>query len=144
MLKKQISLIFCLFINLFLILNAQSEADFLINQTFSSNIGFTCEETIEPDDCAGSQIHLVLKFTKETVLILEKEISSCDEEHISSQLEYKWTVTKDSEIEIDTDSKAIEYHFLKDLVLKIENKTIVGYKENGTKKTDRFQFKKQI
>ena len=125
-------------------LNAQSKVNFLINQTFSSKIGSTCEEVIGDDSCAGSEIYLTLKFSEETVSIIEKEITSCDEEHISFQQAYKWTLINDSEIKIGNNSKEIAYHFLKNLILKAENKTIVGYKEISTKQTDKFEFKKQL
>lgn len=144
MYNKQTILILIFYINSFLVINAQSERDLLIDQTFSSNIGSICEETTGDDSCAGSQLYLILKFTEETITVIEKEISSCKVEHISSQLKYKWELTKDSEIKINTNPKDIEYLFSKDIILKIENKTVVGYKEIGAKKIDRFEFKKQL
>lgn len=71
MIKKLVSLILFFVINSFLVLNTQSETDFLINQTFSSKIGYTCEEVIGDHSCAGSEIYLFLKFSKETVSIIE-------------------------------------------------------------------------
>lgn len=140
--KLNIGIIF-LFINSFLLLQTQIESEFLINETFSSKVGYMCEETTDDDPCAGFEIYLVLKFSKEKVIIIEKEVSSCDTEQIASQLEYKWELTEDSEIKMDINPKDIKYHFLKDLILKTENKTIIGYKENGSKNADRYEFIKQ-
>ncbi len=55
-------LLFLLVALLFSSLNAQS--NILIGQKFSSNIGSICEETPEPDPCAGLQVYLILDFTK--------------------------------------------------------------------------------
>ena len=44
--------------NLLLTLNAQNQNDFFLNQSFSYNIGYICEETAEPDPCAGLQEYL--------------------------------------------------------------------------------------
>ncbi len=133
--KKRI--LFLIVINSFITLHAQSKNDLLINKTFSINIGSVCEETPEPNPCAGFEIFFILHFTKNNVSVLEKNISSCDSEDIVSKLNYKWEFTKNSEIKIYSNSKEIQYNFLKDLVLKIEKKKIVGYKKNK-----RFEFEK--
>jgi len=117
-------------------LNAQSKGA-LVGQAFSCSIGYMCEETPDNNPCAGLEIYLILNFSEETVSIIEKEISSCGVEHINSQLRYKWELTQDSEIKIDTNLKEIEYHFIKNLVLKIENGTVIGNKNRET-----FKFKK--
>lgn len=137
---KQLTLVFFLFINSLLALNAQSKDAILIHQTFISKIGSICEETPDDNPCAGLEIHLILKFTKDNLSIIEKEISSCDEENISSRLSYKWKLTQNSEIKIDTNPQEIEYHFLKDLVLKIEDEKVIGYKKQGIKKMNKFEF----
>lgn len=49
----------------------------LNGRTFSANIGSVCEETSEPNPCAGYQIYLELKFNEFEVEVTEKEISSC-------------------------------------------------------------------
>ncbi|WP_109435326.1 MULTISPECIES: hypothetical protein [Aquimarina] len=137
--KKSIT--FLILISSFLGLNAQNEYDILINQTFISNIGSVCEETPEPDPCAGLEVYLILKFTKENISIVEKEISSCGSEYITSKLDYHWELIQNSEIKVHSIPKEIEYKFLKDLVLKIEDGKIIGYKKLWNKKTSRIEFK---
>ncbi|PKV51390.1 hypothetical protein ATE84_3475 [Aquimarina sp. MAR_2010_214] len=138
--KKQI--LFLLFINLFLGLNAQSNNDILINQTFISMIGSVCEETPDDNPCAGLEIFLILNFSKNNVSILEKEVSSCGVENINYTLDYKWELIQNHEIKIYNNPKEIAYDFLKNLVIKVENKKVIGYTKRGDKKTDKFEFKK--
>lgn len=135
--KKHI--LFFLFITIFLNINAQDKVDNLLNGEFISNIGYGCEETPEPNPCAGVEMYLILNFTKERVLVTEKDISSCGSEYITSELEYKWELTQDSIIKIQSKPEEIEYKFLKNLVLKIEKREIVGYKN----KTEKFVFEKK-
>lgn len=136
--KKQILFLIC--IHSYLASQAQNKDDhILINQTFTATIGYVCEETPEPNPCAGLEIYLVLSFTKEEVSIIEKEVSSCDVEDITSKLNYKWELIQDSEIKIYSNPKEIEYNFLEGLRIKIEDNNIIGYK-----KTDRIEFKKML
>lgn len=107
--KKQI--LFLLFINSFLGLNAQSDNDMLINQTFISMIGSVCEETPDDNPCAGLEIFLILNFNEDNVSVIEKEVSSCGIDNIISTLDYKWKLTENYEIKIHNDPKEIEYDF---------------------------------
>lgn len=137
---KQIAQVLFLFINSFMTLNAQSKDAILTQQMFITKIESLFEETPKSNPCAGLEIYLILKFTKDNLSIIEKEISSCDEEHISSKLDYKWELTQDSEIIIDSNPQEIEYNFLKDLVLKIENEKVMGYKKKGNNKIKKIEF----
>ncbi len=139
--KKHI--LFLLFINIFLSINAQDKANNLPSGEFISNIGYECEETPEPNPCAGVEMYIILNFTKERVLVTEKDISCCGSEYITSKLEYKWELTQDSIIKIHSKPEEIEYKFLKDLVLKIEKREMVGYKEYWNNKTEKFVFEKK-
>ena len=138
--KKQI--LFLLLINSFLGLNAQSNNDMLINQTFISMIGSVCEETPDDNPCVGLEIFLVLNFKEDNVSIIEKEVSSCGIENITSMLDYKWKLIQNHEIKIDNDPKEIEYDFLKNLVIKVEQGKVTGYIKRGNKITDKIEFKK--
>ncbi|MGG6231002.1 hypothetical protein [Tenacibaculum sp. SDUM215027] len=136
-------ILFLLFTNLSLGVNAQNKADILTYKEYVSNIGYKCEETPEPNPCAGIQMYLILNFSKEQVLITEKDISSCGSEYITSILEYKWELTQDSIIRIYSKPEEIEYKFLKDLVLKIENGKVIGNKKYWNNKIDKFIFKEK-
>jgi len=138
--KKCIILLFIILP--FLTINAQNELEPLINVEYISNIGYGCEETPEPDPCAGVQMYLILKFTEESVSIIEKDISSCGSEYITCELEYKWEMSNNNEITIQSNPKEIEYKFLKDLVLKIENKKMVGYKKYWNNRIKKIIFEK--
>lgn len=137
---KQITLIFFLFMNSFMALNAQNKDAILIHHTFSSNIESICEETPDGYVSEGIEVYLILKFTNDAVIMLEKEVYSGGSENIVGKLEYKWDLIKDSQIKIYTNPYEIKYHFLKDLVLKIEEGKVIGYKKRGNKKTDKFEF----
>lgn len=140
--KKQI--IFLIFITSFLVLNSQNKSHVLINKTFTAKIGYVCEETHEPNPCAGLEVYLILNFTKENISIIEKEISSCGSEYITYKLDYKWELIQGSEIKIYSTPKEIEYKFLKDFVLNIESEKVIGYKKWGNKKIDRIEFEEII
>ncbi|KAF9657917.1 hypothetical protein ABHQ57_08840 [Tenacibaculum sp. ZH5_bin.1] len=136
-------ILFLLFINLFMNVNAQNKTDILTNKEYVSNIGYGCEETPEPNPCAGVKMYLILNFSKEQVLITEKNISSCGSEYITSKLKYKWELTQDSIIKIYSKPEEIEYKFLKDLVLKIENDKMIGNKKYSNSKIENFIFKEK-
>ena len=123
-------------------IDAQNNNDILTKQSFITKTGSVCEETPDDNPCAGFEIFVILNFNKERVLILEKEVSSCGLEKITSKLDYKWRLTENGKINIYSNPKEIKYHFLKDLVLKIENKKIIGYKKREHKNTEKFEFDK--
>ena len=136
--RKQ--LLFLLLINSFLVLNAQNEADFLINQTFSSRIASVCEETPDGYDCSGFEVYLTFKFTKESVSVLEKEVPTCGEVDVISNKDYKWELTQDSILKIQPKPKVLIYPFFDDLVLKIENQKVLGYKKKRQNEVEIFEF----
>ncbi len=136
-------ILFLLFTNIFLNLEAQNKTDILTNKEYVSNIGYGCEETPEPNPCAGVQKYLILNFSKEQVLITEKDISSCGSEYITSKLKYKWELTQDSIIKIYSKPEEIEYKFLEGLVLKIENGKVIGNKKYSNNKIENFIFKEK-
>ncbi len=61
---------------------------------------------------------------------------------MTSKLTCKWELTKTLELKIHTKPKDIAYHFLKDVVLKIEQDNIVGYKTYWNGKVEKFNFEK--
>lgn len=93
-------------------INAPDKVDNLPNGEFISNIGYGCEETPEPNPCARVEMFLTLNFTKERVLITEKDISSWGSEYITSKLEYKWKLTQDPIIKTHRKPEEIGYKFL--------------------------------
>ena len=113
-----------------LAVNTQENNSLLINKNFIAKIGSICEETTDGYDCAGIEIYLILNFTKEDLSITEKQISSCGTENITFKLDYKWELTPQSEIKIGVDSTEITSNFFKNIVLKFENKTVIGYINN--------------
>ncbi|MEE9361220.1 MAG: hypothetical protein V3U92_01330 [Cellulophaga sp.] len=121
---------------------AQKNRSLLINKTFMANIGSICEETPDGYDCACIEIYLILNFTKEDISIIEKEISSCGTENITSKLIYKWELTQNFETKIVSNPNEIAHGFLKDLVLKVENEKIIGNKKRRNKTTDKIEFEK--
>lgn len=136
------SLITCLLLlNLLVELNAQNKNEDLTTQTFIYHLDTVCEETPEPVPCAGFEIYFIMTFDKEDVTIIEKHIDSCESEYIASKLNYRWILTPDSQIKIFSNPIEIKYNFLKDLVLKIENKNLIGYKLSKTLDFGEFNIK---
>ena len=109
----------------------------LINRTFFTTIRKVCEETPEPDPCAGYIENFNLEFTKTEVFVTEKRINTCNQEYTLSKLNYKWKLIGKDKIEIFSNPNEIEFNFLKNLVLKFKDDRLIGYKDSKN-----FYFKK--
>ncbi|MCL5247636.1 hypothetical protein M4I21_17595 [Cellulophaga sp. 20_2_10] len=107
---------------------AQESTNDLINKSFSTKVGYMCQETDTPNPCAGQQIYLELKFKKEKVVILEKYVSSCNKVNETEIGQFKWSLLKNNEVKIYSDSEKIKYTYLKNLKLELSNKVLVGEK----------------
>jgi len=121
-------------------ISAQKIENSLVGRTFVSNVDYICEVTVEPEPCAGLQVYLVLEFSKNKVVVIEKEISGCDDEYITFNQVYEWRIENTSEIIIESKPREVEYAFVKGLILKIENSALVGYKELFSKETKEYNF----
>lgn len=126
--------------SLFLSFKAQSQNDFITSKSFSYHIGSICEETSEPNPCAGIQEYLFLNFSPKEISIVQKEISTCGSEEIIHQFSYEWKLINDSSIKIESNPQEIQYSYFKDLDLRIENKKIIGYKQLSKDVTQRIVF----
>lgn len=97
-----------------------------------------CQETTEPDLCAGQEIYLVLKFNKENITIIEKNISSCKKEEIN----YKWELIGDNEIKIWLKPEEIKYKSIENMKFKTTDGIIIGYKMDWNNKKVEYVFNK--
>ena len=125
-------------------ISAQNAAEILVGHTFISNTGYTCMETAEPDPCAGLQAYLILEFSNDEVVVTEMEISGCNVEYIRSETNNKWSVKNKVAIVIDVETSEMEYAFIKDLTLKIEDGTLVGYKKINSETPQKFTFEENL
>ena len=129
------------FLMITMLVNAQSEDSFLIDNTFSAKLGDICEETPEPDPCAGQELYLVLEFGKEQVRAFERYTSSCEEITIVEIGNYKWSVLEEGELQIHYTIEAVEYTLLKDVELRIEDQILRGIKTQRNANTSHYIFK---
>ena len=136
------SFIFLIAIILSFNVHSQNTIEILNGETFTSKIGSICEETTEPDPCAGQEIYLTLKFNKKKVTITEMYISSCEQKYISYKLEYKWELINTNEIKIYCNSEETEYKSIRNMKFKIKNDQIFGSKINPNNKMVEYVFNK--
>lgn len=108
---------------------SQNSRDFLVNKTFVSEIGSICEETPDDNPCAGLTEYATLEFKRNSVKIIEKQVSSCDSTYINTKLECNWRVNSKNEVKLNVKPKEIKYKFIEGLRLKIKNDTLFGYKK---------------
>ncbi|MCZ4244122.1 hypothetical protein [Pedobacter punctiformis] len=116
--------------------SAQSQ---IINKSFIAQIGTVCEETSEPNPCAGYNIYLLLNFEKEYVTIIEKNIRTCKTEDTKFHLKTKWILNKNREV-IFPDRDKLKNTFVENLSLKVINNTLIGYKPDWKKKIQEYKF----
>ncbi len=112
----------------------------LINKSFSAKVGYVCEETIEPNPCAGQQIYLVLDFKKKEVLVTEKYVTTCGEESITTIGEFKWEINKGNEINILSKPEDIKYSYIKGLSLNLINKELWGKRKEWNNEVTEYHF----
>ena len=70
----------------------------LIGKSFKAKIGSVCQETSKPDNCAGYEIFLEIKFNKNNIEILRKEINSCRQIVQLPKLYAEWAFEKPDKI----------------------------------------------
>ena len=101
----------------------------LINNTFTSKVGFVCEEVYPPDPCAGEQIYMSLTFEESNVTIIEKNIGTCgDVEYIAYELKCPWELVNDKEIKIDVTGEPLTFKYIENMTFTILEDKIIGQK----------------
>ena len=98
------------------------------------------EETTEPNPCAGLQSYLILKFTANDVVFVEKDVSGCGEEYITHQGKYQWRLGDQMEILFKGEEKEIQSTFMNDLTLLMKDGALVGYQKINSETTKQFDF----
>jgi hypothetical protein len=133
-----------LVITFFLLISGTTNAQFgetiSLNTEYISIVETICEETSEPNPCAGQEIYLILKFNTTKVHITQKMVSTCDEEHIQNEFVYKWNLNEDNEIKIFYNQNEIKYTSLENLKLVLKDKVIYGYKNRGDNQSEKYIF----
>jgi len=115
----------------------------LFDKTFSANVNSVCEETPIPDPCAGEQIYILVKLTKDKIELTEKGISSCDKETYAYSYIYDWKL-KDNEIIVDSNSKEIQYTCLNKLKLRLKSDKLFGLVTYDNGKVVEYELKEEI
>lgn len=125
--KMKFLLMFVLVSNLFF---SQLKQE-LVGSSFIAKIGAVCEETVEPNPCAGYQIFLELNFRKHNVIVSEKAIRTCGEVKYEKKYLTGWTFQKPNKIilkKLNEDN--FEERVLDGNTLIYENKKIIGKPKN--------------
>ncbi|AKK71441.1 hypothetical protein OK18_01220 [Chryseobacterium gallinarum] len=112
----------------------------LINKNFQTVIGNVCEETSEPDPCAGYTIYLLLNFKNNQVSITEKNVRSCSES-VKYQIKANWKQKPDGKIILFYPGKLPEDHFLEGFRLQYKGKQLTGYKKDWQGHMVEYEFK---
>lgn len=119
---------------------AQKNKNSIINKTFIAKTGSVCEETPDDNPCAGTEIYLVLHFTRKFVSAEEKQISSCGEETTSPIGVFAWKWKKAGKLNIMSN----EGTFLQNLSLQYHNGELTGKEINEIKKISKYHFRESI
>lgn len=122
------------------ITNAQLDEKLSLNTEYILIVETICEETSQPDPCAGQEVYLILKFKKRKVYITQKMVSSCGEETIQCELKYKWKLENCNQIIILSEPKEIKYSSLENLILTVEDKIVYGHKNIGNNQSEKYVF----
>lgn len=122
---------------------AQIENGILLEKEYISKVGSICEETSEPNPCAGQEIYLTLKFKKEKVLITQKSISSCGEESNEYEFNYNWKLLLNNKIKIYSNSQDIKYTYLENLNFELKKNKLYAVKEDWNKDLIEYLFSTQ-
>jgi len=83
----------------------------------------------------------VLEFKKEDVFIVEKYISSCDEESTLIIGNYKWTVLDNNKIKIAANPKKIENTYMEYLTIELNNEQLLGKRKKWNNSISEYTFK---
>lgn len=137
MIKKMKKTLTILILLVTLYLNAQKEK--ISKKTYTAYVGSVCEEVDFTDSCAGYETFLVLKFKKDEVVVIEKNISSCNRETIVLNHNYKWKLIN-NEIQIAFNKNEIKSSYFDDLKIEIRNNKIIGSKKAIGGKIIKYQF----
>lgn len=135
---KSRTLIF-LFLSIVFTIRAQDEQQSFNNTIFTAQVSSVCEETPDDNPCAGYDIFLTLRFNNDEVVLIEKNISSCNEETIAASFIYNWEL-KEENIHVYTKPDDIKYTYFKTLELVYENNKIIGSIKHDNGKTKVYSF----
>ncbi|MET3036165.1 hypothetical protein ABXT08_08690 [Chryseobacterium sp. NRRL B-14859] len=114
-----------------------SQAD-LADKSFQAVIGSVCEETSQPDPCAGYMIYLLLNFKKDQVSITEKNVRSCSAS-VRYQINAGWKSEPDGKIILSYPDK-LPGHFLEGFRLQYKGKQLIGYKKDWQGQMVEYKF----
>jgi len=121
---------------------AQKMELLLTNKTLVANVATIYEEVVGNSDCAGGQLYLVLEFNKEHVAVLEKSISTCGEESITSLGNFRWKLLKTNNVIIEAAPEKMKYSYLNNLELKLSDGILLGKRKNDANElTNNYVFK---
>ncbi|WP_075343592.1 hypothetical protein [Tenacibaculum agarivorans] len=115
----------------------------LFGKTFSANVNSVCEETPIPDPCAGEQIYILVKLTKDKIELTEKGISSCEKETYVHSYIYDWKL-EDNEIIVNSNPKEIQYTYLNKLKLRLKSDKLFGLVTYDNGKVIEYELKEEI
>lgn len=114
----------------------------LNGKSFSSKIGSVCQETSEPNPCAGFQIYLDLNFSEFEVEVTEKEISTCGKVEYKNKYLSEWYFENPDKVVIKKltshNEKIIEKNSLK---FNFNEKKLIGIATNKSKEKYTFSEK---
>ena len=123
--RKKTGLVFFVFCIWFANAHAQKMKNHL-HKELIAKVGTIYEETPDDNPCAGSEIYLIFLFDKKRVQVVEKVISTCDQESIYTIGTYPWKLLDSKEIKIDFDPVMVEGTSAKGLFLELRNQQVIG------------------
>lgn len=97
-----------------------------LHKELVAKVGDLCEETIDPNDCAGIEIYVTLFFEKQKVTLSEKEVTTCDTETILFSGTYFWNIASNQEITINFETNEIGGTYLKEMAFALKDSLIIG------------------
>lgn len=131
-----------LFITLNLFPNAQVKKSNFIGTSYQTVVETICEETSEPDACAGRSTILILNFKKDFVEITEKQTNTCSVIIYKNEYKSKWLLSKNKIIIRDLKFKNLL--FIENGLLLISKNSLVGKNRNWQDSYDEYVFTKRF
>jgi len=108
------------------------------------NVATMCEETLDDNDCMGSELYMMLYFDTKEVRISELEIDSCSKESINKVGVYSWKLTNNDLVIIESLPIKLPLIGVKALSLELKNKQLVGRFKLLNGKTKSLIFNKKL